>query len=589
MDEARWFHFSGGPVQSWVVQARRTDDLWSGSFLLSYLTALAAQEVRRQGGRILIPSVTDAVGNLRDPLLRFLETGTMAPRFGTMPNRLVAEVGDGFDAPAVVAAFHQGWQEIAAAVATRLERAFTPSAHEIWERQVSGFWEVMWALGDAGDLEVLDRRKLWRTHVPSPEPGDKCMLMPTLQELSGRIRSRSRDDAETQDAFWADMQKVVRHRLEDRERLSAVALIKRMFPAVAQEVWDVNPPDAFPSTLLLAAVPWLKTRVSSEHEWLVAYGQAVRGCVEASGHAYRSFGSLAHVPEDIQDVLALDAAIFHPSTFEGDREHPRLQAQARRWWNDRRKAPSTYYAVVVMDGDHMGQWLDCRQEEISERLLRFGGAVEEVARQHDGVLVYAGGDDVMALAPLDHVIDFCLAVEQLYRRVFADVREAELGSPTVSAAVVFAHMKAPLGAVLAEAHRVLDAVAKESCGRNAVAMEVFRNGGPDARTSWSGHWESLTAPNGWRAVADSVGSPAIGSTYLHRVARLVERWGPVMDTLDAEAVLRAEMDPAPRDDRPEDVPRVAAVKRLAAFIMEGVDQAAPGLRLAEFLTREKAR
>ena len=589
MDEARWFHFSVGPVQSWVARARRTDDLWSGSFLLSYLTALAAREVRRQGGRILVPSVTDGVGTLVDPLLQALESGATAPRFGTMPNRLMAEVGGDFDPRAAVAAFHKGWHEIAAAVATRLERGFTPSAHEIWQRQVSGFWEVMWVLGDVGDLEALDRRKLWRTHVPSAEPGDKCMLMPTLQELSGRIRSRSRGDAEAQDAFWVDMRKMVGHRLEDRERLSAIALVKRMFPDVAKEAWDVNPPDAFPSTLLLAAVPWLKTRVGREHDWLVAYGQAVRGCVEASGHAYRSFGSLADVPADLQEVLALDAAIFHPSTFEGDREHPSLKAQGCPWWKGGRKTPSTYYAVVVMDGDHMGQWLERRQEEISAGLRRFGEALEEVVRQHDGVLVYAGGDDVLALAPVDQVIDFCLAVEQLYGEVFAEVRDEQLGSPTLSAAVVFAHMKAPLGAVLAEAHRVLDAVAKESCRRNAVAMEVFRNGGPDVQTAWAGGWQALTAPNGWRAVSESVGSPAIGSTYLYRVARLVDRLGPVMGTLDAEAVLRAEMDPVPRDDCPKDAPRVAAVKRLAAFVTADLDQAVPGLMLARFLTREQAR
>ena len=589
MGEARWFHFSAGPVQSWVARARRTDDLWSGSFLLSYLTALAAREVRRQGGRILVPSVTDGVGALRDPLLQSLETGAAAPRFGTMPNRLVAEVGGDFDPSAAVAVFHAGWQELAAAVETRLGRGFTALAHEIWDRQVSGFWEVMWALGDVGDLEALDRRKLWRTHVPPPEPGDKCMLMPTLQELSGRIRSRSREDAEAQDAFWVEVQKTVRHRLEERERLSAVALIKRMFPEVAKQAWHVTPPDAFPSTLLLAAVPWLKTRVGREHDWLVAYGQAVRGCVEASGHAYRSFGTLADVPADLQEVLALDAAIFHPSTFEGDREHPSLKARGCPWWKDDRKTPSTYYAVVVMDGDRMGQWLECRQEDISAGLLRFGEALEEVARQHDGVLVYAGGDDVLALAPLDEAVDFCLAVEQLYSEVFAEVRDEQLGSPTLSAAVVFAHMKAPLGAVLAEAHYVLDVVAKESCGRNAVAMEVFRNGGPDVRTAWAGEWQALTAPNGWRAVSESVGSPAIGSSYLHRVVRLVDRLGPVMGTLDAEAVLRAEMDPAPRDDWPKDAPRVAAVKRLAAFVTADLDQAVPGLLLARFLTREQAR
>ena len=37
MTTAFHLHFSLGPVQGFVVQARRTRDLWAGSFLLSRL------------------------------------------------------------------------------------------------------------------------------------------------------------------------------------------------------------------------------------------------------------------------------------------------------------------------------------------------------------------------------------------------------------------------------------------------------------------------------------------------------------------------------------------------------------------------
>ena len=33
----KYFHFTLGPVQSFVAQARRTRDFWAGSFLLSWL------------------------------------------------------------------------------------------------------------------------------------------------------------------------------------------------------------------------------------------------------------------------------------------------------------------------------------------------------------------------------------------------------------------------------------------------------------------------------------------------------------------------------------------------------------------------
>jgi CRISPR-associated protein Cmr2 len=34
-------HFSLGPVQGFVAQARRTRDFWAGSFILSYLAGQA--------------------------------------------------------------------------------------------------------------------------------------------------------------------------------------------------------------------------------------------------------------------------------------------------------------------------------------------------------------------------------------------------------------------------------------------------------------------------------------------------------------------------------------------------------------------
>jgi CRISPR-associated protein Cmr2 len=41
----RYFHFTLGPVQSFVAQARRTRDFWAGSFLLSWLSTVAIQAV----------------------------------------------------------------------------------------------------------------------------------------------------------------------------------------------------------------------------------------------------------------------------------------------------------------------------------------------------------------------------------------------------------------------------------------------------------------------------------------------------------------------------------------------------------------
>ena len=118
------------------------------------------------------------------------------------------------------------WQNYLSAVAD-----YGRDTSQIWKRQVNNFWEIAWVIGE--DSALLDYRKNWRSRVLPMEPGDKCSLMGNLQELSGFIRSKERKE---QDAFWSALrEKVGGHELEEGERLSAVALIKRFFCLVAQE------------------------------------------------------------------------------------------------------------------------------------------------------------------------------------------------------------------------------------------------------------------------------------------------------------------------------------------------------------------
>ena len=55
MAESKYFHFTLGPVQGFVAQARRTRDFWAGSFLLSWLSGVAMAAVRQQKGKIEFP------------------------------------------------------------------------------------------------------------------------------------------------------------------------------------------------------------------------------------------------------------------------------------------------------------------------------------------------------------------------------------------------------------------------------------------------------------------------------------------------------------------------------------------------------
>ena len=86
----RILHFSLGPVQGFVAQARRTRDFWAGSFLLSYLSGRAMDHIIQNGGEVVFPSVKDerrTRPHCRRPTHRNGSTVKDAPIIGSLPNR----------------------------------------------------------------------------------------------------------------------------------------------------------------------------------------------------------------------------------------------------------------------------------------------------------------------------------------------------------------------------------------------------------------------------------------------------------------------------------------------------------------------
>lgn len=179
--------------------------------------------------------------------------------------------------------------------------------------------------------------------------------------------------------------------------------------------------------------------------------------------------------------------------------------------------PSRYYALIAMDGDHMGEWLngsrapgleevihsDCLNKisaEIPPEAKRPLGpathmaigtagknfalqiAKQIVEKDHLGKLIYAGGDDLLAFVPLEDLLSI---LQELRLRFSGDFVEQDgqyllmMGSKaTTSAGVVIAHHTHPLSHVVEEAHEVaLKEDAKDGLGRDAFAVHLLRRSG----------------------------------------------------------------------------------------------------------------
>lgn len=533
----QYFHLTIGPVQAFVAQARRTRDFWAGSFILSFLSSVAMVAVRQQKGAIEFPLPDEGYLSW---LKGNAENNIAKPLQGSVPNRFKAmevKVGEGFDPEAVVAAVKQTWRELAELVWQGDLQAVTANstqAKAIWDRQVDDFWEISWCLTPDKDVSnLLDRRKNWRSHLVADEPGVKCSLMEGYQELSGQLAP-----GEEVRAFWqtvGEQNDSLYREIREDEHLCAIAFVKRRFvhyfhrlkvqlPAVgsfeSQELRGWNLPTSVPSIAYMAAMPWLAATASSavdnpdilltlknlekalnelDSPWEGRVANYIRLACEKAGY---SGGKWQQVNGQYLFRPALDQSIKearHEGSL-GAEQLASLEVVAKTLQELRNQTglgePSPFYAILLMDGDSLGvQMSDAgKQKGISEGLNNFTLGVPSIIEKHSGFLVYAGGDDVLAILPQPFALACASEVKDFYNQCFAKVNSQLKGNKiftSISAGINFAHYKTPLTQVLFDSHQLLDDVAKEQTGRNSIAVRVWKPGG--LHTEWTAPWTQLPA------------------------------------------------------------------------------------------------
>lgn len=523
------FQFTIGPVQGFVAQARRTRDFWAGSFLLSWLAGVAMAEIRRQGGTIQFPVPPD-------DYLDWIVLGTghgEPPRQGAIPNRfkaVQAQVPTDFKGDLVVQSVLQAWGALADHVWSQdglddvLQSNSCQATRQIWDRQHRGFWDISWVIApENADPSLMDQRKNWRVHHPPNEPGVKCMVMDGWQELSGSQRP-----GQGGDAFWYEVRKGKETDIGPKEQLCALAYVKRRFARHFQHFkatlphgltvhgWPLE--TGMPSVSYMAAVHWLEQVVQAatpEQAWLLL--DAAREVAPSQDEWDTRIPCLQNAvgrwtgQNDKRRLLSLDASVFFEHVQENPNAHglepqaiANLQHEMRLFFKAHPEIdprPTPFYAILLMDGDSLGGHMSKRenQKPISDALNTFTSLVPKIIGDHNGMLIYAGGDDVLAVLPLEDAMRCAAAVREAYLDCFS---ESTIPT-TISAAIEFAHVKMPLGKVLADAHQLLDNIAKDGAGRDAVAVRVWKTG--RMTLEWAQPWQ--------------VALDAHGNVHLETIAR----------------------------------------------------------------------
>ena len=227
---------------------------------------------------------------------------------------------------------------------------------------------------------------------------------------------------------------------------------------------------------------------------------------------------------------ALDVADNRSSNRNSGRGAMNLIKKARTTDDDKvvTKNLGKYIAVIAMDGDHMGEKLSGFRSADEHRA--FSRKLADFARQvkidaEDGLLIYAGGDDVLAVVKATRAIEIAQNLAKQFRDT---VREDGV---TASAGIAIGSSKAPLQDLIHEAHAA-EGRAKHGYGRDALAVSVLKRSGEILK--WGCAWDSR-AFDIYRRLTEQSGNL---SRFAYKLAGFLDPYALKKGDLDETGTMR---------------------------------------------------
>ncbi|GAP08582.1 CRISPR-associated protein, Cmr2 family [Anaerolinea thermolimosa] len=480
--------FTFSPVQSFIAEARRSEDLFNGSAILSRL-AQAAGKAIQTAGELIYPA-------------QLQENDT--------PNVLVARVSQE-QAPEIAQKARQAllkeWQEIAEKARAEAYLEEDDLWKRIWKRQVveAPPWQIFWAVAPETEnyaqayeaaRDMLERAKRSRLFDQSEEEGEK-------DSLSGARTALRTQKYATARKYWEAMSRKPhilssQVRPEGRELLDSIALVKRF--------WEVGDRE-FPSTSTVAAWDFYLEAQKKAQDELSRYRQALEKLP-----LYRARKQDA--------VFPYDGDLFFEETLTRQRMKDsynvekvdeaalqQVRGTLKSLIQKTRKSPSPYYMLIQFDGDGVGAKIDHLLENkekaeanhrcFSENIARFSNQVRKVVKpEAGGFLIYNGGDDVLFLASREKGLELARKLAEEYQNTVGK----DLGIlATASAGVVIAHHLTPLARALSllhEAEKSAKLGKKDDLGNKGMVCVTLAKRGGEALSALS-PWEHVAQVAEW--------------------------------------------------------------------------------------------
>lgn len=475
--------FSIGPVQDFIATARKGQDLWFGSWLLSELARTAANTAKEKGAELIVPH-----------LASLKEDAAVANKIvARLPVKDAEPIGQ-----VVEVAVRDRLADLAKAVFDRIAKS--PKGRHLRrenaDAQVADLLEIAWVVvdeieGNWGETRrraelALAARKSLRDFRPVSWGAPV-----TKSRLDGQ-RESVIDEAAFATAKTPGELEGLRKSfgVNPAERLCGVGLLKRN----ARD--GLTPEQASGSRVVSTAhiASWSVRRAWSE---LHAAHADLKNAFELFVASLPNGGySLSEVPRGHEDPVlgCIDGLVLFArqlaDVYEGDElkiAHRRLSdflREARdivRRYGGTWSGPSPYYAVVRADGDRMGAWLDglhtpAEHQAASAALATFAESAKQAVTYCHGHCVFAGGDDVLALLPVTTALECAVELRDAFERAIATAPGGQHSPPTLSVGIQVSHVMDPFRESL-EGARKAEHEAKHTYERAAFAVRLDKRSG----------------------------------------------------------------------------------------------------------------
>jgi CRISPR-associated protein Cmr2 len=460
------------PVQEFIAQARSTRDLWSGSYLLSWLMAAGLRELENEGATIIYPA-------WHEQPLRRLFKGETEPFeklvIPNLPNVLLARVEANSSKLATNTAnsVRNEWLNIAQAVWGFCEQhgGVLPDKKR-FDSQVDHFLTIAWQITPGMQELSADWGKWTRTNARQLAAVRQTHAF-NAWNSGGWHAAR----ANNKDSLNGRDEAVVQgHQLRDR------------LPAEFQPLFKND--------------DWMGAITLIKRLWHVAY-------LPRRGFKREHF----KMPSTL-DIAAHDPFVSQSINGEDDTKAAGDLAGG-------------YFAVLAFDGDKMGERIHhlrsaAEHTEFSRKLTTFAlEKVRPIIERHDGRVIYAGGDDVLALLPADMAMN---CAEELQTEFFATT------GCRASAGIAIAKYKNPLQDVV-RAAQAAEKRAKQKLGRSAVAITLVKGSGETIE------WGCQLGDSGlelFKAIAKALIEDKLSAKFTYALIELLQPYlsasTPLMET-----------------------------------------------------------